>query len=115
MMGFAITYSYHIRYKSTQLCYTAVCADPTVWKKRCQLLMVPKVKKKRKNEIKTQNNEIKTQKGSKHKRENSKYKLRKKKSTRIDRETSGVGEGIGGFAAEYKCLFLVKDYFWPCI
>ena len=49
MMGFAITYSYHIRYKSTQLCYTAVCADPTVWKKRCQLLLVPKVKKKRKN------------------------------------------------------------------
>ena len=65
MMGFAITYSYHIRYKSTQLCYTAVCADPTVWKKRCQLLLVPKVKKKRKNEIKTQKNGIKTQKREK--------------------------------------------------
>jgi len=55
--------------------------------------LVPKVKKKRKNEIKTQKNEIKTQK-------NGIKTQKREKSTRIDRETSGVGEGIGGFAAE---------------
>ena len=60
---------------------------------RCQLLLVPKVRKKRKNEIKTQKNEIKTQKNG--------IKTQKREKIHPDRprdERSGGGNRRDFFA-----------------